>query len=122
MKKTSSVNLDATDRRGWTALHYVACPLEDGTYDNDELVFVLGKAGAKLNVRSFDGETPLDLALANSAPKVAAMLQTLMGVDKKNQVGKRVAKMSDVRFCWPPPPFFFKDRRTDDSALANVLR
>ena len=86
MKKTSSVNLNATDSHGWTALHYAAAPLELGTFDNDELVFVLGKAGAKLDIRNSAGETPLDLALANCAPRVAAMLQTLMGVDKKYQV------------------------------------
>ena len=86
VKKTSSVNLNATDNRGWTALHYAAAPLELGTFDNDELVFVLGKAGAKLDIRNSAGETPLDLALANCAPRVAAMLQTLMGVDKKHQV------------------------------------
>ena len=86
VKKTSSVNLNATDGRGWTALHYAAAPLELGAFDNDELVFVLGKAGAKLDIRNADGKTPLDLALANCAPKVVAMLQTLMGVDKKHQV------------------------------------
>jgi hypothetical protein len=86
VKKTSPVNLNATDGRGWTALHYVACPLEVGTYDNDELVFVLVKAGAKTDVKNRDGHTPLDLALANNAPKVAAMLQTLGGVAKTRQV------------------------------------
>ena len=95
VKKTSSVNLNATDRRGWTALHYVAVPLEMGTLDNDELVFVLGKAGAKLDVRNSDGKTPLDLALTNCAPRVAAMLQTLMGEDKKHQV--RVCVMTMMR-------------------------
>ncbi|XP_076462850.1 uncharacterized protein LOC143295161 [Babylonia areolata] len=86
VRKTSAVNLNATDRKGWTALHYAACPLSTGTFDNEEVVFVLGKAGAKLDVRNAARQTPLDLALANSAPKVAAMLQKLMGVvDKKRQ-------------------------------------
>ncbi|KAL8586753.1 hypothetical protein ACOMHN_061266 [Nucella lapillus] len=83
--KTSPVNLNATDKNGWTALHYVACPLAMGTYDSEELVFVLVKAGAKLDLRNAAGQTPLDLALTHSAPKVAAMLQTLMGVEKKRQ-------------------------------------
>lgn len=84
--KTSSVNLNAVDKRGWTALHYAACSLSLGTYDNDEIVYVLVKAGAKTNIPDKDSQTPLDLALNNGAAKMAAMLQKLMQVAEKDMV------------------------------------
>ena len=65
IKKTSAVNLNATDKHGWTALHYAVCPLAEGTYDNDEMVFVLVKAGAKADAKNSDGSTPLKSAINN---------------------------------------------------------
>ena len=64
-KKVSNVNLNTVDKNGWTVIHHAVCPLSFGTFDNDELVFILGKAGAKLNVKNKKGETPLDLAVKN---------------------------------------------------------
>ncbi|XP_064602038.1 poly [ADP-ribose] polymerase tankyrase-like isoform X2 [Liolophura sinensis] len=82
VEKTSTINLSATDRQGWTAIHHLVCPLELGTYDNEEILYVLAKAGAPLLQKDSAGLTPLDHALIRGAPRITRMLQELTGVDK----------------------------------------
>lgn len=86
VEKTSPVDLDATDSQGWTAIHHAVCPLEYGTYDNAEMVFVLIKAGASLNRKDHTGLPPLEYALIRGAPKIAEMIQELGGVELQMQV------------------------------------
>ncbi|GAB1609603.1 poly [ADP-ribose] polymerase tankyrase-like isoform X2 [Argonauta hians] len=82
VEKTSSVNLNYTDNDGRTVLHHLVCPLEYGTYDNDEILYVLFKAGAPLEYEDTAGLSPLKHTLMNGAPKLARMLQKLTNVER----------------------------------------
>ncbi|XP_029642629.1 poly [ADP-ribose] polymerase tankyrase isoform X2 [Octopus sinensis] len=82
VEKTSSVNLNYTDNDGRTVLHHLVCPLEYGTYDNDEILYVLFKAGAPLEYEDTAGLSPLKHTLMNGAPRLARMLQKLTNVER----------------------------------------
>ena len=86
VEKTSDVNLDATDSQGWTVIHHIVSPLEYGTYDNQELLYVLYKAGASLGTKDAAGLTPLNRALICGAVKLAEMLQRLQNVEPDKMV------------------------------------
>ncbi|GFO18925.1 poly [ADP-ribose] polymerase [Plakobranchus ocellatus] len=75
VKKTSPLNLDQTDCDGRTALHYVACPSLQGTFDNGEMAFLLIQNGATLN-HSKAGLTAYQEAVQAKAATVARLLQT----------------------------------------------
>ena len=77
MSKTSSIDLSKVDSQGWTALHHAVCPLADATFDNAEIVFLLCKSGAPLEVKNRAGETPADLAKKHNAEKIFRQLQKL---------------------------------------------
>lgn len=81
------MNLNAQDKSGWTALHHCVRPLSLGTFDNAEIVWTLAKAGANLNMKDKDGLTPLDMALKSGADKIAKIIQQIMKIDQKKQVG-----------------------------------
>lgn len=82
VEKTSIVNINSIDNDGRTVLHHLVCPLEYGTYDNDEILYVLFKAGATLESEDTAGLSPLKHALINGAPRLARMLQKLTGVER----------------------------------------
>lgn len=82
VEKTSIVNINCIDNDGRTVLHHLVCPLEYGTYDNDEILYVLFKAGAPLEFEDTAGLSPLKHALINGAPRLARMLQKLTGVER----------------------------------------
>ena len=82
VKKTSAVKLDATDDEGNTAVHHLVTSLEYGTFDNTTILEILHNAGASLKLRNSDGMTPLDLALAVCAEKLAKGIQKLLGIPK----------------------------------------
>ena len=86
VEKTSDVNLDAADLQGWTVIHHLVSPLEYGTFDNEELLYVLYKVGASLNEKDAAGLTPLNRALICGAVKLAQMLQRLQNVEPDKQV------------------------------------
>ena len=86
VEKTSDVNINAADSQGWTAIHHLVSPLEYGTYDNEELLYVLFKAGASINEKDAAGLTPLNRALICGAVKLSQMLQKLQGVELDKQV------------------------------------
>ncbi|XP_071119721.1 poly [ADP-ribose] polymerase tankyrase-like isoform X1 [Haliotis cracherodii] len=110
-KKVSKVNLNAVDMNGWTVMHHAVCPLSHGTFDNDEIVFILAKAGAKLNGRNKNGHTPLDLAINNGAFKVARMLQKLENINEKNmKLPKYQSSTVTDSMKWSTPtPSFHED-------------
>lgn len=85
VEKTSTVDLDITDSQGWTAIHHAVCPLDYGTYDNAELIYVLAKAGSSLTKKDHAGLPPLEWALLRGAPRIAQMIQELGGVEVEKQ-------------------------------------
>ncbi|KAL3874859.1 hypothetical protein ACJMK2_037816 [Sinanodonta woodiana] len=85
VEKTSPADLNAKDSQGWTVVHHIVCPLEYGTYDNDEILFVLHNAGASINQKDHVGLSPLDHALIRGAVKLANLLQKLSGTSSDKQ-------------------------------------
>ncbi|XP_025104527.1 LOW QUALITY PROTEIN: tankyrase-like protein [Pomacea canaliculata] len=79
VEKTSPVDLDLTDTQGLTTIHHAVCSLDYGTYDNPEMVFVLAKAGANITKRDHAGLPPLEWALLRGAPKIAKIIQEIVG-------------------------------------------
>lgn len=65
--------LNAQDNAGNTALHYVA-----KTLDNVPVLSILLEAGADVHVKTHDGKTALDLAVARNNTEMATLLQTAM--------------------------------------------
>ena len=86
VERTSDVNVNAADSQGWTVIHHLVSPLEYGTYDNEELLYVLFKAGASINEKDAAGLTPLNRALICGAVKLSQMLQRLQDVEVDKQV------------------------------------
>lgn len=84
--KKSKVNVNASDREGWTVMHHIVCPLEYGTFDNIELAKILANAGAPLNRPNNAGETPLEMAVRTGATKLTQALQILLDVSKDTWV------------------------------------
>ncbi|GFR62300.1 poly [ADP-ribose] polymerase [Elysia marginata] len=74
VKKTSPVNLDQKDKDGRTALHYVARPHSEGTYDHGEMASLLTQNGCAL-VRSKAGLNPYHEAVQSGAVVVARLLK-----------------------------------------------
>ncbi|XP_045173685.2 poly [ADP-ribose] polymerase tankyrase-like [Mercenaria mercenaria] len=83
--KTSSVDLTVKDKFGWTVIHHLVSPLDYGTFDDEEILFVLAKAGAPLDTENKQGETPLKMALRIGSQKVATRLQALLNVEEDKQ-------------------------------------
>ena len=90
VEKTSIVNINCIDNDGRTVLHHLVCPLEYGTYDNDEILYVLFKAGAPVEFEDTAGLSPLKHALINGAPRLARMLQKLTGVERDKWVSDSI--------------------------------
>lgn len=67
-------------------MHHLVSPLDYGTFDDEEVLFVLAKVGAPLNTENKQGETPLKMALRIGAKSMATRLQTLLDVDADKQV------------------------------------
>lgn len=65
----SSVNVDAVDYKGNTALHYV-CQRK-----SQSLVPLLLEKNSDINIRNNDGETPLDIATRLKFNKIVNMLR-----------------------------------------------
>ncbi|XP_046544640.1 poly [ADP-ribose] polymerase tankyrase-like [Haliotis rubra] len=107
-KNLSKVNLNTVDKNGWTVIHHAVCPLGHGTFDNDEIVFILAKAGTKLNVKNKDEDSPLDLALKNGAFKIARMLQKLENISEKNMKQPKyqpTTVTASMKWSSPTPSF-----------------
>ncbi|KAL4238217.1 hypothetical protein ACF0H5_002929 [Mactra antiquata] len=85
VEKTSSVDLSATDKAGWSVIHHVVSPLEYGTFDNEEILYVLAKAGAPLTTENKEGLTPLKMALKVGAANIARRLQSLLNIEADKQ-------------------------------------
>lgn len=103
VEKTSDLDLSAVDKVGRSVVHHVVCPLQTGTYDSEEIVYVLSRAGARLDLADKAGETPLQLALKTGAVKLAARLQALLSVPQDKQVcqcsawgGRAVCHFNDL--------------------------
>lgn len=67
--KSSELNLDVQDKRGWTAVDYLVCPSvgdspqESYYYANvEQVLLILHKAGATFTKKSGDGKSPLERA------------------------------------------------------------
>ena len=120
VEKTSDVNLNAADSQGWTVIHHLVSPLEYGTFDNEELLYVLFKAGASLNEKDAAGLTPLNRALICGAVKLSQMLQRLQGIEPDKQVSfvlagcfKCVAKhQRSLKTLLPTHPFAVLSQKT----------
>lgn len=84
--RTSDVNVNATDNQGWTAVHHTVCPLDVGTFDNQEILSVLANCEADIQKKDHAGLSPLDHALIRGACKLAALLQKLSGVEEDKMV------------------------------------
>ncbi|CAL1535690.1 unnamed protein product [Lymnaea stagnalis] len=86
--KTSQVDLALSDKNGWSAVHHAVCSLEHATFDNAEIVYLLGKAGAPLEAKNKAGQTPMDLAQKTDAEKIAKVLNKLLALEPYNREHK----------------------------------
>ncbi|GFO49166.1 poly [ADP-ribose] polymerase [Plakobranchus ocellatus] len=117
ISKTSSVDLAKTDPEGWTALHHAVCPLAAATFDNAEIVFLLCKAGASLDVKNKAGETPADLARKHDAEKIFSQLKKLGLQDDKPFVKSPEAFSVDECMMGKTKP----DIKADEEAMLTKL-
>jgi ankyrin repeat protein len=62
------------------------CPLDYGTFDNEEMLFVLAKVAADIQKKDNAGLSPLDHALIRGASKLARRLQNLSGINVDTMV------------------------------------
>ncbi|XP_074658150.1 poly [ADP-ribose] polymerase tankyrase-like [Tubulanus polymorphus] len=99
--KKSKVDLNVQDKQGWTVIHHLVCPLDDGTYDNVELLKLLVENGAVMNTKDRNGLTPLDYALIKGASNLAKGLQKLAGI-KKDKWDKPSVEPLGVTEIMPP--------------------
>ncbi|XP_078315747.1 poly [ADP-ribose] polymerase tankyrase-like isoform X2 [Crassostrea virginica] len=95
--RTSDVNVNATDNEGWTAVHHTVCPLDVGTFDNQEILSVLANCEADIQKKDHAGLSPLDHALIRGACKLAALLQKLSGVEEDKMEKPTFASNSDIQ-------------------------
>ncbi|XP_038073028.1 poly [ADP-ribose] polymerase tankyrase-like [Patiria miniata] len=118
-EKTSSINLDAVDSQGRTAVHYLMKTCDYGTYENVEMLKLLARVGAKLSERDHQGKTPLDYSMETGSQKMAAALQKLTGVDPQKQVVPKLVNsewLDGIDFHFPKP-----DVDNDAKAMVEVL-
>ncbi|XP_062927240.1 ankyrin repeat domain-containing protein 22-like isoform X2 [Mobula hypostoma] len=66
---SAKVDVNATDNKGNSALHY-ACQMK-----NKSIVSILIKANADVSIANKNGETPLDIATKLKFPKILAVLR-----------------------------------------------
>ncbi|XP_059138557.1 poly [ADP-ribose] polymerase tankyrase-like isoform X2 [Physella acuta] len=85
IQKTSPVDLVVSDKNGWTAVHHAVCSLDHATFDNAEIVYLLGKAGAPLEAKNKAGETPMQLAQKTNAEKIVKVLNKLLVLEPYNK-------------------------------------
>ena len=78
--KRSSININAVDSSGRTAIHYLMKTCDNGTYENEEMLGMLARLGAKLSQRDGWGKTPLDYAMESRSCTMASALQKLTEV------------------------------------------
>ncbi|XP_078422085.1 ankyrin repeat domain-containing protein 22 isoform X1 [Cetorhinus maximus] len=69
MLVNAKVDVNATDNRGNSALHY-ACQMK-----NKRIVSILTQANADPSIANKNGETPLDIATRLKFPQIVAMLR-----------------------------------------------
>ncbi|XP_012945468.1 poly [ADP-ribose] polymerase tankyrase [Aplysia californica] len=105
IEKTSPVDLSVSDKNGWTATHHAVCSLEQATFDNAEIVFLLGKAGAPLEAKNNAGETAMDLARRTDAPKIVKVLNRLLAAEPYSKPAQA--------FDSSPSPFVVKEPLAD---------
>ena len=74
LKQTSPVKLDQKDRDGRTALHYVASPHSEGTFNNGEMASLLLQNGCTLQ-RSKSGLNAYQEAVEAGAAIVARLVK-----------------------------------------------
>ncbi|KAI8784708.1 poly [ADP-ribose] polymerase tankyrase [Biomphalaria glabrata] len=85
IEKTSAVDLSIVDKNGWTAVHHAVCSLEYGTFDNAEIVYLLGKAGASLEAKNKSDQTPMELAQKSNAENIVKVLNRLLALPPYNK-------------------------------------
>ncbi|XP_038072455.1 poly [ADP-ribose] polymerase tankyrase-like isoform X2 [Patiria miniata] len=118
-KKTSSINLNAVDSQGRTAVHYLMKTCDYGTYENVEMLELLAGVGAKLSERDHQGKTPLDYSMETGSQKMAAALQKLIRVKPHKKVRPKPAspEWSDgIDFPSPKP-----NVDNDAKAMVEIL-
>ncbi|XP_052272329.1 poly [ADP-ribose] polymerase tankyrase-like isoform X2 [Dreissena polymorpha] len=82
VEKTSNLNLDAQDKAGWSVVHHLVSPLVYGSYDNEELLYILHKAGASITLENKHGDTPLAQAIkSGGTPRLSKRLQDILGIE-----------------------------------------
>ncbi|KAH9523062.1 hypothetical protein Btru_065649 [Bulinus truncatus] len=92
IEKTSTADLSITDKNGWTAVHHAASSLEYGTFDNAEIVYLLGKAGAPLETKNKADQTPMELAQKNNAENIVKVLNKLLALPPYNKPSEPFVK------------------------------
>ena len=119
VEKTSDVNVNAADSQGWTAVHHLVCPLDYGTFDNEEMLFVLAKVAADIQKKDNAGLSPLDHALIRGASKLARRLQNLSGVNV-DTMEKPVFPSIEVKDSLPVP--LSVDYKADSEEYLKSIR
>jgi hypothetical protein len=57
-KNGQRVALNNKDQDGKSAIHFVVCPIEFGSYENDDLLIAMMDFGFEANLEDLDGKTP----------------------------------------------------------------
>lgn len=70
----ASADVNAVDNEGWTPLHYTVNYHDDLEHDFPDIARLLIEAGANIDAREEDGDTPLSIAAMNQKPATFAVL------------------------------------------------
>ncbi|XP_066280586.1 poly [ADP-ribose] polymerase tankyrase-like isoform X1 [Branchiostoma lanceolatum] len=100
-------DLGAMDNKGWTVVHHLVQPMEYGSYENVEILELLHKEGAPLDVKDKAGKTPLDYALGLGYMKLAEAINRLLGVTGTLTPAPKSTDWDDG-MAWDEPPSDFR--------------
>lgn len=110
-KKTSSINLNATDSHGNTCIHYLVEPFTDSSYTNNiDLLHILHSCGATLTIANNDNLTPLDYAIQIKCEHLSNELAKLTRSNlNHNKISKRKFEINDPNKKLSDKTDFYKD-------------
>ncbi|XP_022093032.1 tankyrase-like protein [Acanthaster planci] len=77
----SSLDVNAVDSLGRTAIHHLMKTCDYGTYENVEMLEMMAGVGANLSEQDQNGKTPMDYTIETGSRKMATALQKLTGDD-----------------------------------------
>ncbi|XP_078675989.1 poly [ADP-ribose] polymerase tankyrase-like isoform X2 [Branchiostoma floridae x Branchiostoma belcheri] len=110
-------DLGAMDNKGWTVVHHLVQPMEYGSFENVEILELLHKEGAPLDVKDKAGKTPLDYAQGLGYMKLVETLHKLLGMTGTLTSPPKTTDWDDgMTWAGPPPDF----RQDAEAVLTHV--